>query len=255
MADFSENIEHTHRSIDTEQLAHFATMAQTWWDPEGPFKPLHMMTGFRLAYIKQAICNHFGRPVEGECPLHGLTILDVGCGGGLLCEPLTRLGATLVGIDALEKNIHVARLHAQEMGLSITYRHATVGQCVHEAMSACDVVLNMEVLEHVRAPRIFIADCARMLAPNGLMMCATINRTFKAFVFAIVGAEYILRWLPRGTHQYEKFIRPQELQAWLQAAGLIFQESVGMKLNPVNQMWRLSADLSMNYVVRAYVPN
>lgn len=229
-------------------------MAHDWWNPDGMFRPLHVMNGARLALIKDAICDHFLRDPDLEKPLDGLRLLDIGCGGGLLCEPMVRLGATVTGVDALEKNVKTAKTHAQSVGLEVDYRHGTIEQMVEAGEQPFDVVLNMEVIEHVANPRDFIADCAAMVRPGGLMMCSTINRTLKAFAFAIVGAEYVLRWLPRGTHQYEKLVKPTELQAHLRAAGLSVDRVQGMSLNPLTERWSVGDDLSINYVTVATKP-
>jgi 2-polyprenyl-6-hydroxyphenyl methylase/3-demethylubiquinone-9 3-methyltransferase len=233
----------------------FSRMAHDWWNPEGMFRPLHVMNGARIDMIKQAVCDHFDRDPDVERPLDGLRLLDIGCGGGLLCEPMVRLGAMVTGVDALERNVKTAKTHAEQMGVAVDYRHGTIEQMVEAEEPQFDIVLNMEVIEHVAVPRDFIADCAAMVRPGGIMTCSTINRTLKAFAFAIVGAEYILRWLPRGTHQYEKLVRPQELQNYLNAAGLTVEQVIGMSLNPITERWRIGDDLSINYVTVATKPN
>lgn len=243
-------------SVDPAEMASFSRMAADWWDPKGPFKPLHIMNGARLGFIKETLCDHFHRDPNAPLPLKGLRILDIGCGGGLLCEPLTRLGADMTGVDALERNLKTAKTHAEEMGLDIDYRHGTIEQMVAGSKQAggdkpFDAVLNMEVIEHVANPPEFMADCGAMVREGGLMFCSTINRTLKAFTFAILGAEYVLRWLPKGTHQYNKFVKPEEIQRWLVSAGLSPQPSIGMSLNPVTSTWRFSNDLSINYVTVA----
>ena len=223
-------------------------MAADWWDPTGPFKPLHIMNGARLSLIKETICNHFDLDLSKDQPLSAMRILDIGCGGGLLCEPMTRLGAKVTGVDALERNLKTAKTHAEQVGLDIDYRHGTIEQLVQSGETPFDIVLNMEVIEHVANPPDFMSDCAKMVRPGGLMMCSTINRTLKAFAFAIVGAEYVLRWLPRGTHQYDKLVRPIELNRWMQDAGLEISDQIGMSLNPITQNWSISSDMSINYV-------
>ena len=223
-------------------------MAADWWDPTGPFKPLHIMNGARLSLIKETICNHFDLDPSKDQPLSAMRILDIGCGGGLLCEPMTRLGAKVTGVDALERNLKTAKTHAEQVGLDIDYRHGTIEQLVQSSETPFDIVLNMEVIEHVANPPDFMSDCAKMVRPGGLMMCSTINRTLKAFAFAIVGAEYVLRWLPRGTHQYDKLVRPIELNRWMQDAGLEISDQIGMSLNPITQNWSISSDMSINYV-------
>jgi len=241
-------------SVDPREMESFSRMAHDWWNPDGMFRPLHVMNGARISLIKDAVCDHFGRDPEAERPLEGLRLLDIGCGGGLLCEPMARLGAQVTGVDALERNVKTAKTHAEQMGVEIDYRHGTIEQMVSAGEPKFDVVLNMEVIEHVAIPRDFIADCAAMVRPGGIMSCSTINRTFKAFAFAIVGAEYVLRWLPRGTHQYEKFIKPRELQSYLRAAGLTVEQVIGMSLNPITERWRIGDDLTINYVTLATKP-
>jgi len=238
-------------SVDPAEMESFARMADDWWNPDGMFKPLHIMNAFRTDFIKQTLCEHFQRDPDMDTPLKGLRILDIGCGGGLLCEPMTRLGAQVTGVDALEKNLKTAKAHAMLDALDIDYRHGTVEQLVASGEAAFDAVLNMEVIEHVANPPDFMKDCGAMVKDGGLMMCSTINRTMKAFLFAIVGAEYVLRWLPRGTHQYEKLVRPIEIRRWLLDAGLTPEDSRGMSLNPLTQAWRFSDDLNINYVTIA----
>ena len=241
-------------SVDPAEMASFSRMAADWWDPTGPFKPLHIMNGARLNLIKDAVCEHFGLDPNAERPLKGLRVLDIGCGGGLLCEPMVRLGAIVTGVDALERNLKTAKTHAEQVGLDVDYRHGTIEQMVQQGEPPFDVVLNMEVIEHVANPPEFMADCAAMVKapktghPGGIMLCSTINRTLKAFALAIVGAEYILRWLPRGTHQYEKFVKPAELERWMTDANLNVTEQIGMNLNPLTNVWTTSGDKSINYV-------
>ena len=249
-------------SIDPREMESFSRMAHDWWNPTGMFRPLHVMNGARLALIKDWVCDHYGRDPDAERPLEGLRLLDIGCGGGLLCEPMVRLGAQVTGVDALERNVKTAKTHAQAVGVEVDYRHGTIEQMVEAGEEPFDVVLNMEVIEHVADPARFIADCAAMVKPpagnrpegdqpGGIMLCSTINRTLKAFALAIVGAEYILRWLPRGTHQYEKLVKPSELDRYLRDAGLDVTGRTGMSLNPVNEVWRLTDDLGINYVTKA----
>ncbi len=238
-------------SVDPAEMESFARMAENWWDVNGPFKPLHIMNGARIDFIKETLCEHFGRDADAERPLEGLRILDIGCGGGLLCEPMTRLGAKVTGVDALETNLKTAGTHAAQMGLDIDYRHGTIEQLVQSKEAPFDAVLNMEVIEHVANPPDFMRDCGAMVKEGGLMFCSTINRTFKAFAFAILGAEYVLRWLPKGTHQYEKFVKPVQIQRWLIDAGLTPEPSIGMSLNPLTNVWKFGADLSINYVTVA----
>lgn len=235
-------------SVDPAEMESFSRMAADWWDPSGPFKPLHIMNGARLSFIKETVCEHFGLDSSLEQPLKGLRVLDIGCGGGLLCEPMVRLGASVTGVDALERNLKTAKTHAEHVGVEVDYRHGTIEQLVEAGEAPFDVVLNMEVIEHVANPPDFMVDCGKMVKPGGIMLCSTINRTFKAFAFAILGAEYVLRWLPRGTHQYEKFIKPVQLKRWMSEAGLTVSEQIGMSLNPLTQVWTLSDDMSINYV-------
>ena len=238
-------------SVNAEEMAHFAAMAEDWWNPDGKFKPLHIMNGCRTRFIKDDICAHFMRDPAAKEPLKGLRILDIGCGGGLLCEPLTRLGAKLTGIDALEKNVKTAKTHAEQSGLDIDYRFGSIEKMVENGEPAFDVVLNMEVIEHVNNPADFMKQCAVMVRGGGLLFCSTINRTAKAFTFAIFGAEYVMRWLPKGTHQYAKFLKPSELIRMLKDAGLSPDTPQGMVLNPINSTWKISTDTGVNYVVKA----
>jgi 2-polyprenyl-6-hydroxyphenyl methylase/3-demethylubiquinone-9 3-methyltransferase len=244
----------TRVSVDPAEMASFSRMAADWWDPAGPFKPLHIMNGARLNLIKNAVCEHFGLDPDVDQPLKGLRVLDIGCGGGLLCEPMARLGANVTGVDALERNLKTAKTHAEQVGVEVDYRHGTIEQMVEAGETPFDVVLNMEVIEHVANPSQFMADCAAMVKSptarktGGIMLCSTINRTLKAFAFAIVGAEYVLRWLPRGTHRYAKFVKPAELSRWMTDANLDITEQIGMNLNPVTNVWKTSGDKSINYV-------
>ncbi len=241
-------------SVDPREMESFARMAADWWNPTGKFKPLHDMNSFRIGLIKDVLCEHFHRDPNTAKPLKGLRVLDIGCGGGLLCEPMTRLGAVVTGVDALEKNLKTAKTHAAQMDLEIDYRHGTIEQLVASGETPFDVVLNMEVIEHVANPPDFMKDCAAMVREGGLMVCSTINRTFKAFAFAIVGAEYALRWLPRGTHQYEKLVKPTELRRWLIDAGVEPNDPVGMSLNVLTNKWTTSENISINYIVVSEKP-
>jgi 2-polyprenyl-6-hydroxyphenyl methylase/3-demethylubiquinone-9 3-methyltransferase len=237
-------------SIDPAEIAKFAAMAGAWWDPEGKFRPLHRLNPTRLAYIRDAAAARFARDPLGPRPLAGLSLLDIGCGGGLLCEPLTRLGAKVTGIDAGERNIAIARLHAGEGELDIAYRHAAAEELADEG-ARFDIVLCMEVVEHVNEPEGFMAACSRLVAPGGLLIAATLNRTAKSFAFAIVGAEYVLRWLPRGTHDWRRFLRPSELSQLVRPHGLKLAEAVGVVYSPLADKWRLSKDdLDVNYMLR-----
>ena len=243
----------TDTTIDSSEIAKFAAMADEWWNPAGKFKPLHKFNPVRLAYIRDWALRHFGRDETMMRPLEGLRVLDIGCGGGLLTEPLTRLGATVTGIDAGARNIAVAKLHAERMGLSIDYRETT-SEALAAAGATFDIVLNMEVVEHVADVEFFIRTCASMVRPGGLMLIATINRTLKAKALAIFAAEVVLRWLPRGTHQYEKLVTPEELEAPLAASGMDVVEKRGVFFNPLQDRWNLSSDTDVNYMVLARRP-
>ena len=238
-------------SVDAQEMEHFAKMAADWWNPNGKFKPLHIMNTCRLGYLKDEICAHFLRDPDSKAPLKGLRILDIGCGGGLLSEPLARLGAAVTGIDALEANIEAAKLHAEQTGLEIDYRFIALEDLVKEDPMPFDVVLNMEILEHVTDPEEFILTSALLVREGGLMFCSTLNRTLKAFGMAILGAEYLMRWLPKGTHQYAKFIRPEEMTRMLRDAGLTPDTPVGMSYNPLKSSWAITEDTSVNYLVKA----
>jgi len=229
-------------------------MAAEWWNPEGKFKPLHMLNPCRLDYITSQIAAEFDCDLAAARPFAGLRILDIGCGGGLLAEPMARLGATVVGADAAPRNIPVAQLHAEQSGLAIDYRHTTA-EDLAEAGEQFDVVLNMEVVEHVANPQSYLTACRMLLKPGGLMICSTLNRNPKSFVMAIVGAEWVMRWLPKGTHDWSKFITPDELYALLRGAGLDPVDRKGMVFNPVGWSWSLSSrDLSCNYVTASVKP-
>ena len=235
-------------SIDTAEVAKFESMAAEWWDPEGKFKPLHMMNPVRLDYITRQIAAEFGRDLKAPRPFEGLRLLDIGCGGGLLSEPMARLGAKVVGADAAERNIPVARVHAEAQDLPIDYRHTTAEALVAGGESF-DVVLAMEIVEHVADPAAFVATCHALLSPGGLMIASTINRNAKSFMAAIVGAEWVMRWLPKGTHDWAKFITPEELTGMIARAGLDPVDRKGFVFNPVSWQWSISdRDLSVNYV-------
>ncbi|GAB4381832.1 bifunctional 2-polyprenyl-6-hydroxyphenol methylase/3-demethylubiquinol 3-O-methyltransferase UbiG [Albidovulum sp.] len=238
-------------SVDPAEIAKFEAMAAEWWDPEGKFKPLHMMNPVRLGYIIRQIAAEFERSPAAERPLQGLRILDIGCGGGLLCEPLTRLGARVTGIDAAARNIPVAQAHAREQGLEIDYRHATA-EALAAAGESFDAVLAMEVVEHVADPPAFLATCAALMAPGGLLVASTINRNARSFLTAIVGAEWVMRWLPKGTHDWAKFVTPDELWQMMRVAGLDPIDRKGFVFNPLTWQWSISdRDLAVNYVAAA----
>lgn len=241
-------------TVDPSEIAKFEAMAAEWWDPNGKFKPLHMLNPCRLDYVTSQIAGEFDRDLAAQAPFAGLRIVDIGCGGGLLCEPMARLGATVVGIDAAARNIPVARTHAAQSALTIDYRHTTA-EALADAGELFDVVLNMEVVEHVAEPQAFLNACAQLLRPGGLHLCSTINRNPKSFAMAIVGAEYVMRWLPKGTHEWSKFITPDELYALMRNAGLDPVDRKGYVFNPVRWSWSLSdRDLSVNYVTAAQKP-
>jgi len=241
-------------TIDPSEVAKFEAMAAEWWDPNGKFKPLHMLNPCRLDYITSQIAAEFDRDLSMESPFAGLRILDIGCGGGLLSEPMARLGAEVVGADAAARNIPVAQVHAEQSGLTIDYRH-TSAEALADAGEQFDVVLNMEVVEHVADPQAYLTACQQLLRPGGLHICSTINRNAKSYAMAIVGAEYVMRWLPKGTHEWKKFITPVELYALLEIAGLSPVDRKGFVFNPVTWQWSLSAkDLSVNYVTASVKP-
>lgn len=235
-------------TIDPAEVAKFQAMAAEWWNPEGKFKPLHMLNPCRLDYITAQVAAEYGRDLARPRPFEGLRLLDIGCGGGLLSEPMARLGADVVGADAAEGNIPVARLHAEAQGLAIDYRHTTA-EALAEAGEIFDVVLNMEVVEHVPDPLAYLVACRDLLKVGGLMVCSTLNRTPKSFLLAIVGAEHVMRWLPRGTHDWRRFITPGELYDLLRQAGLDPVDRTGFVFDPLGWSWSLSKrELACNYV-------
>jgi 2-polyprenyl-6-hydroxyphenyl methylase / 3-demethylubiquinone-9 3-methyltransferase len=237
-------------SLDPAEVEKFSKLAAEWWNPKGKMGVLHVFNPVRLAWIKEQVCARFELdPTERE-PFKGLRFLDIGCGGGLLCEPMARLGATVVGVDPSEKNIKTASVHAAEVELNIDYR---VGKAedLAEAGEKFDVILNMEVIEHVAMPQFFVKSCCSMLKPDGLMFVATLNRTLKSFALAIVGAEYVLRWLPKGTHEWEKFIKPEELKGWLVENGAPVKAESGVTFHPIANEWRRAKDMDVNYMVVA----
>ncbi|MBE7733001.1 bifunctional 2-polyprenyl-6-hydroxyphenol methylase/3-demethylubiquinol 3-O-methyltransferase UbiG [Devosia faecipullorum] len=240
----------TATTVNDAEIAKFTAMAEEWWDPKGKFKPLHKFNPVRLSYIRDHLIRHFVRDTNSIRPFEGLTILDVGCGGGLLCEPLTRLGARLIGIDAAERNIAIARIHAEQSGLDIDYR-VTTSEALAAAGERFDVVLNMEVVEHVDDVHFYMKSCADLVAPGGLMFTATLNRTARSWALAVIGAEYVLRWLPRGTHDWNKFLTPEEIGAQLKRNGLKIIDQSGVVFHPLADEWRLSADMAINYMVLA----
>ncbi len=240
-------------SIDQSEVDRFSAMAAEWWDPTGKFRPLHKFNPTRVEYIRDQVCAHFGRDPKSPRPLEGLRLLDIGCGGGLLSEPMSRMGAVVVGADAAETNIGIAKTHAEQTGATIDYR-ATTAEELAEAGEKFDIVLSMEIVEHVADVNFFITTCASMVKPGGLMFVATINRTMKAWALAIFTAEYVLGWLHKGTHQYEKLVLPEELVAPLTAADMQVKEKTGVSFNPLLNKWSLSRDLDVNYMVLAERP-
>jgi len=233
-------------TVDKIEVEKFSRLAKDWWNPKGKFRPLHLFNPARIEFIKEKLISYFELNPHDEAPLKKLKILDIGCGGGLLCEPLNRLGAVVTGIDASNNNIGVAKLHSREMGLDINYVH-----CSPENLSfknEYDVILNMEVIEHVSNVNYFIQNCSKLMKKNGIMFVATINKNLKSYFFAILGAEYILRWLPIGTHDWEKFLTPQELEMVAKKNNFISDEVVGMKFNLLTKKWSKSKDHSVNYI-------
>ncbi len=227
-----------------DEIARFSAMAEAWWDPTGSFKPLHRYNPIRLSFLRDRLVSHFGRDPKALSPFAGLRLLDIGCGGGLLAEPLSRMGFAVTGIDASEKNIAVARLHAEGSGLAIDYRVATPEDL---AADSYDVVLAMEVIEHVSDTELFMQAAARLLRPGGALVAATLNRTPQAFALGILGAEYVLRWVPRGTHDWRKFVTPAELAGLFRRSGLTLRELRGFSFSPIKAAWRETGDLSVNY--------
>jgi 2-polyprenyl-6-hydroxyphenyl methylase/3-demethylubiquinone-9 3-methyltransferase len=240
-------------TIDTAEVARFSALAAEWWDARGRMAVLHRFNPVRLGVIKEAACRQFERDSRRLDALTGLRILDIGCGGGILSEPLARLGAEVVGADPSQPNIAAARLHAAEAGLTVDYR-ATTAEALADAGERFDVVLAMEVVEHVADLSLFIKRCAEMVRPGGLMITATLNRTLKSFALAIVGAEYLLRWLPRGTHQWDKFVTPNELEAALERHGLTVLDETGVTYDLIADRWQFSTDMDVNYMVTAARP-
>ncbi len=240
-------------TIDQREVEFYSQLADTWWDAEGPFWPLHQLNELRTVYILDKLCEHFGRDATSDKPLDGLRVLDVGCGGGILSESIARYGASVTGIDVVEKNIRIASLHAAQQDLDIEYSMTTVSSFA-EGGDVFDVVLNMEVVEHVADVDAFMRDCCRLVSDNGVMFVATINRNLLSWLFAIVGAEYILRWLPRGTHRWDWFRTPAETTERLANGGLRVEDSAGVAANPFNRRLRMTQSTKVNYMLFATRP-
>lgn len=241
-------------TVDPDEIERFARIADEWWNPEGNFAPLHRFNPVRVAYLRDRMAGHFHRDPDRPRPLAGLRVLDIGCGGGLIAEPLARLGAEVTAIDAGERNIAVARQHAEQAGLAIDYR-CTTAEALAAASAQFDVVLTLEVVEHVADRAGFMALAAGMVRPGGLLIAATLNRTVKALALAVIGAEYLLRWLPRGTHDWRKFVRPSELAAELRAAGLVVSDIAGITYHPATGSWSRGHDVGVNYLMTALRPD
>jgi 2-polyprenyl-6-hydroxyphenyl methylase/3-demethylubiquinone-9 3-methyltransferase len=234
-------------SVNKKEIEKFSKMAAEWWDPNGKFKPLHKFNPVRIKYIKENIINNFKLRIKKK-PLDKINILDIGCGGGLLSEPMTRLGANVTGIDASNKNINIAKLHAKKNKLKIDYLCSSPEKL--KIKKKFDVILNMEIIEHVEDINFFINSCSKLLKKDGLMFVATLNKTLKSYVFAIIGAEYVLRWLPIGTHDWEKFVRPEDLKKILSKNSLKLEKLDGMNFNIIKDEWRISSDTSINYIAK-----
>ena len=237
-------------TVDEAEVARFAAMAGEWWDPRGKFAPLHRLNPARLRLIRDAICRNYALDPASDRPFDGLRLVDLGCGGGLICEPMARLGAAVVGIDADGQAVEIARAHAERSGLEIDYRHGTA-EALADAGEAFDVVLNLEVVEHVADVAAFMAAAGALVKPGGLQIVATLNRTMRSMALGVVAAEYVLRWVPPGTHDWRKFLKPSEVAAHLRTAGLSVERVAGLTYNPLTDSWRESGDLSVNYMMVA----
>lgn len=240
-------------TLDEAEVARFAAMAHEWWDPQGKFRPLHALNPTRLSFIRDQVCTHFGRGDRAIRPFEGLAIADIGCGGGLLCEPMARLGAHVTGLDPAEDSIKAAHTHASAQGLEINYR-AERAEDMAERGTTFDIVIAMEVVEHVPDVPAFIKVASSLVAPGGLLLLSTINRTVKSYALAIVGAEFVLRWLPVGTHRWDRFVMPDELAAACGHAGLSESARKGMVFNPLTSSWHISEDTDVNYLLAATKP-
>tara|TARA_B100000579_G_C22752382_1_gene814677 strand:+ start:66 stop:791 length:726 start_codon:yes stop_codon:yes gene_type:complete len=233
-------------TVDKREIEKFSKLAKDWWNPSGKFKPLHDFNPARVDYIKEKLISYLRLNINSKKPLNKLKILDIGCGGGLLCEPLSRLGANITGIDASKNNIEVAKLHAKEAKLNIEYINCSPENLV--VKSKFDVILNMEIVEHVKDVNLFIENCSKLIKKNGIMFVATINKNLKSYIFAILGAEYVLKWLPIGTHDWNKFLSPQDLEAITTKNNFTTDEVIGMKFNLLSKKWSKSYDSSVNYI-------
>lgn len=247
--DFAQNTSALASTVDPAEVAKFSKLSAEWWNPNGKMAPLHRINPLRLAFIRDVACRKFERDPKHLHCLAGLRMLDIGCGAGLLCEPFTRLGAQVTGVDPSASNIAAARIHAEKAGLAIDYRCTVIEDM--DGAAQFDIVLAMEVVEHVADVGLFLGRCASLLAPGGVMVVSTLNRNWKSFALAIVGAEYVLRWLPRGTHQWEKFVTPEELSHHLNRNGLTITDQSGVVFNPLADRWSLSSDMDVNYMVVA----
>jgi 2-polyprenyl-6-hydroxyphenyl methylase/3-demethylubiquinone-9 3-methyltransferase len=236
-------------SVDAAEVARFSALAEKWWDPTGEFAPLHRFNPTRLGFIRDQAAARFDRDIRERRPFEGLKLLDIGCGGGLLSEPMSRLGFQVTGVDASARNIGTAKAHAEPQGLAIDYRCATAEQLEAEGAGPFDLVLNMEVIEHVADPGDYLRTCTRLIAPGGLMIVATLNRTLKALALAKVGAEYVLRWLPRGTHDWSKFLKPQEIREFLAGQTCEIEGPFGVSYAPLSGKWAVSSDADVNYMM------
>ena len=241
-------------SIDADDVARFSAIAAEWWDPRGKFAPLHRINPLRLGFIRDQALSHFARDGRTRKPFAGLRLLDIGCGGGLLCEPMARLGFAVAGVDASERNIAVAATHGEEGGLAIDYRAGAAEDLLAAGVPGFDVILNMEVIEHVADPGVFLRDCARLMNPGGLMILATINRTLASLALAKVGAEYVLRWVPAGTHDWRKFLKPSEVQDFLAGEDLSVEGPFGVTFDPLSGRWSLGDDARTNYMMTIVKP-
>lgn len=240
-------------NVDPREVAYYESLAATWWDPAGPFWPLHRLNVLRSNYLRHALARMFGRDPTDDRPLSGLSVLDVGCGGGILSESIARLGADVLGIDVVEKNIEIARVHSGGATLPVRYEAVSASTLVNRG-DTFDVVLNMEVIEHVPDVSSFMHECARLVRPGGAMSVATINRTAKSWLFAIVGAEYVMRWLPRGTHRWRRFVTPIEVEALLNERGFEIAERSGVRVNPITRKFSLTTNMAVNYMLVARKP-